>query len=109
MRFEKIFEPVTIGTVQMDNRIVMAAMANLGLVDRHGGLTQRGIDYYAERAFGGVGLIITGINRVTEMEPRFWFPFVSWESFSSFSELAEAVHYVVEHDYTLGAIAQSIS
>lgn len=93
MKFERLFEPVRIGKVPIGNRIVMAAMAPIGLVDRGGGLTQRAIDYYAERAFGGVGLIVVGVTRVTDMEPKSGYLFVSRESLHSLSELAELVHY----------------
>ena len=94
MKFEKLFEPISIGKVTIKNRIAMAPMVPGGLVDRDGGPTQRAIDYYAERAFGGVGLIISGCTNATALvEPRTTLMFVSPESFSSFSELAEAVHY----------------
>jgi len=94
MKFEKLFEPINIGKVAIKNRIAMAPMVPGGLVDRDGGPTQRAIDYYTERAFGGVGLIISGCTKVSELvEPRTTLMFVSPESLSPFSELAEAVHY----------------
>ena len=71
MSFEKLFEPLVIGKVPVDNRIAMAAMAIRGLVDHQGCLRQRAIDYYAARAYGGVGLIMTGANRATDIEPLF--------------------------------------
>ncbi len=94
MKFEKLFEPVSIGKLDIKNRIAMAPMVPGGLVDRDGGPTQRAIDYYEERAFGGVGLIITGCTAVSDLlEPRTTLMFVSPQTCSSFSELAEAVHY----------------
>jgi len=42
----------------------MAPMGIVGLSEFDGRLSQRGIDYYAARARGGVGLIITGLFRV---------------------------------------------
>ena len=92
MKFERLFEPTSIGKVSIKNRIAMAPMGILGLLDRNRGLTQRAIDYYVERAFGGVGLIIVSVTTVTEMEPL-PIPHVSRETFPSFSELAESVHY----------------
>jgi len=62
-------------------------------MDVEGGLTQRAIDYYTERAYGGVGLIITGAARVTEIEPRFGRVFVSGKTLPSIGELVESVHY----------------
>ncbi len=48
----------------------MAPMGPMGLGDTDGGFNQRGIDFYTERARGGVGLIITGVtlvdNRIEE-------------------------------------------
>ncbi len=58
-----LFEPIVISGVELTNRIVMAPMT-LGLTARDGSVSQREIDYYAERAKGGVGLIITGIATV---------------------------------------------
>lgn len=48
----------------MKNRFAMAPMGPLGLSDADGGFNQRGIDYYVERAKGGIGLIITGVTFV---------------------------------------------
>jgi len=94
MKFEKLFEPISIGKVDIKNRIAMAPMVPGGMVNRDGGPTQRAMDYYAERAFGGVGLIITGCTEVSDlMEPRTTLMFVNPASCSAFSELAESVHY----------------
>jgi len=94
MRYVKLFEPLQIGRVTLKNRIAMAPMGTLwpGFVEDNGRLTQRVIDYYVERAYGGCGLIITGINRATDLEPIAC-PYVSPATQSSFSELAEQVHY----------------
>lgn len=94
MKYEKLFEPVRIGRVEIKNRIAMAPMGTLwpGFVEPDGSLTQRVIDYYVERALGGCGLIITGINRATNLEPIAC-PYVSQYTQPSFSDLAEQVHY----------------
>ena len=66
----KLFEPGKIGKLTLKNRIVMAPMGLGGLEESYGELSQRGIDYYAARAKGGVGLIITGFTRASrEIEP----------------------------------------
>lgn len=62
MKYQKLFTPVKIGTVEIRNRFAMAPMGPLGLSDGEGGWNQRGIDYYTERAKGGTGLIITGVT-----------------------------------------------
>lgn len=58
--YEKLLEPITIGGVTIKNRFFMSPMGNFGHVDTEGALTDEGIDYYVERAKGGIGLIITG-------------------------------------------------
>ena len=62
MKYQKLYTPVSIGSVTFKNRFAMAPMGPLGLSDSEGGWNQRGIDYYVERAKGGTGLIITGVT-----------------------------------------------
>ena len=62
MRYRTLFEPVRIAGVELPNRFAMCAMGPMGLGDAEGGFTQRGVDYYVERAIGGTGLIITGVT-----------------------------------------------
>ncbi len=93
-KFRKIFEPIRIGEVEIKNRIAMAPMAIWGLLDPDGNLGKRGIEYYIERARGGVGLIVTGNFRVEkdiEAVHR-GAPLLSPASVAPFAELAEAVH-----------------
>jgi 2,4-dienoyl-CoA reductase-like NADH-dependent reductase (Old Yellow Enzyme family) len=51
-----LFQPFHLGKLELRNRLVMPPMVTF-LVNESGGVTQRMIDYYAERARGGVGLI----------------------------------------------------
>ncbi|MCR4441663.1 MAG: FAD-dependent oxidoreductase [Peptococcaceae bacterium] len=53
-----LFSPITIGNMKLKNRIVMAPMAT-HFANKEGRVTKKIIDYYAERARGGTGLIIT--------------------------------------------------
>lgn len=62
--FQKLFEPIAIGQCLVKNRFVMAPMGPAGLCDADGAFTERGIEFYVERARGGVGLIVTGMNFV---------------------------------------------
>ena len=63
--YTKLFEPINIGKVELQNRIAMAPMAiGVGFKNPDGSLTQRAIDYFAERAKGGAGLIIMGATKV---------------------------------------------
>lgn len=63
--YDALFSPGKIGAMSLKNRIVMAPMGNLADID--GGFSQRQIDYYAERAKGGAGLIVTGSLFFTSM------------------------------------------
>lgn len=66
----KLFQPGKIGRVTIKNRIVMCPMGTGSLADVDGGFSRRIIDYYAARARGGCGLIITGASIVyTGLEP----------------------------------------
>ncbi len=67
MRLQKLFEPTKIGSMTLKNRIVMPGMeTNLESID--GFVTPRLIDYYEERAKGGVSLII--VQTATVDDPR---------------------------------------
>jgi 2,4-dienoyl-CoA reductase-like NADH-dependent reductase (Old Yellow Enzyme family)/thioredoxin reductase len=60
MTFAKLFEPGRIGTMELKNRLIMPPMEpNFGSAT--GEVTDRMVNYYAARAKGGVGLIVTHI------------------------------------------------
>jgi 2,4-dienoyl-CoA reductase-like NADH-dependent reductase (Old Yellow Enzyme family) len=61
--FTEIFQPGRINLLEMKNRIVMAAVGS-SLADCEGAVTDRAIDFYVERAKGGVGLIIVKLTSV---------------------------------------------
>jgi 2-enoate reductase len=93
-RFKKLFEPIAIGGVEIKNRIAMAPMGIGGLINPDGSPGPRAIDYYLERARGGVGLIITSLFKV-EMEVEAFkppFQLISRSALGAFAELAEALH-----------------
>lgn len=63
-KHEPLFEPFHIGKVEIKNKFCMAPLGTLAQSDAQGAYTQDAIEYYAQRARGGVGLIFTGINFV---------------------------------------------
>ena len=66
MAYEKLFEKGRIGGLTIRNRAVMSPMGT-DMADTNGNASQRLIAYYAERAKGGIGLIIneyTGVDDV---------------------------------------------
>ena len=56
MTKKALFTPIKLGKLEVKNRLAMAPMGAFGLVDEYGCFSQRGIDYYVERAKGQTGL-----------------------------------------------------
>jgi 2,4-dienoyl-CoA reductase-like NADH-dependent reductase (Old Yellow Enzyme family)/thioredoxin reductase len=71
--FPHLFKEGQIGNFEIKNRIVMLPMARQ-FQGFNGEVTQKTIDYYAERAKGGVGLIIVGSTRVFPPGHQFYTP-----------------------------------
>ncbi|NCA87452.1 MAG: NADH:flavin oxidoreductase [Gammaproteobacteria bacterium] len=63
--YANLFSPVSIGRLEIKNRVAMTAMgANLAAAG--GGVNDDAIAFYEARAKGGVGLIISGVCRVLD-------------------------------------------
>jgi len=56
-QFTKLFEPGKMGKIEIKNRIIFAPCGT-HYSSHYGAITQQQLDYYAERAKGGAGLII---------------------------------------------------
>ena len=72
MSLNSLFSPISIGPLRIDNRIVMPPMAT-NYASPEGYVTDRQIDYYVERAKGGVGYITvehTGIREEGKASPK---------------------------------------
>lgn len=96
---EKLFQPGAIGSLPIKNRIVMAPMGIIGLVELDGRFSERAIDFYVARAKGGAGLLITSASLVdVEVEPKLYkghsyLPRLDSAVYiTRLSELADAVH-----------------
>ncbi|WP_324666164.1 oxidoreductase [Haloarcula sediminis] len=61
--FTHLFQPGRIGSTDIRNRLVMAPMGT-NFASERGEVTDQLIDYYAERAKGGTGLIILEVTAV---------------------------------------------
>lgn len=59
--YSNIFSPIKINGLTIKNRVVMGPMGNINMCDETGRPNQKMIDYFEERASGGVGLITTGL------------------------------------------------
>ena len=81
MSYDMLLSPMKIGNITIKNRTVMTA-AEMSLGQTNGKPTDKMMDYYEERAKGGIGLIIPGICRVNDMGAA-----------STFTQLA------MSHDY----------
>ncbi len=90
MAYPHLFTPGQIGNVTVKNRVVMPPMM-LGFGQFDGTPTEKMMDYYEERAIGGVGLIVTEITRVNDFSGA-----------SAFAQLA------ISHDYHIAPLKKMI-
>ncbi len=67
-KLENLFRPIKIGKEELRNRIVMLALTT-GYNERDNTVGERIINFYAERAKGGVGLIIVPFTAVDIASP----------------------------------------
>lgn len=88
MDYKMLLSPMNIGTMTVKNRVVMTA-AEMSLGQTDGCPTEKMMDYFEERAKGGIGLIITGICRVNDMGAA-----------STFTQLA------MSHDYHIAPMRE---
>lgn len=66
----KLFQCGKIGSLKLKNRVIMSPMNVGGNNESDGCLSHRGIDYFVERAKGGVGMVVTGAVRTTRKLER---------------------------------------
>lgn len=98
MAIEKLFQPMRLGGVEIGNRLAMAPMGIMGLATAEGGFSRRAMNYYVERAKGGIGLIITSVAKIENEIERFnmpSFPCVTLNPMhfiGTSAELTERVH-----------------
>jgi 2,4-dienoyl-CoA reductase-like NADH-dependent reductase (Old Yellow Enzyme family)/NADPH-dependent 2,4-dienoyl-CoA reductase/sulfur reductase-like enzyme len=92
--FKNLFKPGKIGTMGLKNRLVMAPMCTK-FGTEYGSVNQRLIDFYVERAKGGVGLIIienTCIEWPRGKAGNNPIRLDDWQYVQGLADLAEAVH-----------------
>ena len=93
-KYPELFAPIKLGSVEIKNRIAMAATAT-DAVEPGGFIGDRMIYFYAARAKGGVGLIITGPATIepTVISAPYLLPFLyNAAHMPGWAELAETVH-----------------
>lgn len=95
MSFENLLSPINIGTLKLRNRVVMGAMGS-GTAHDNATVSECECAYYAERAKGGAGLIITEVTRVNNetgvMMPR-QTSAATDDCIPGLTKLARAVHF----------------
>lgn len=70
-KWKQMFEPAKIGKLELKNKFFMAPMGPPAACSEHGTYTPESIEYYVQRAKGGLGLLITGANWVdNDVEPH---------------------------------------
>ena len=67
--FEHLLSPLRVGPLTLRSRVLITAHAT-NFVDADGLPDGRAVHYYAERAHGGVGLMVTGASSVHASSPR---------------------------------------
>jgi len=92
----ELFEPIRIGNCKIKNRIAMAPMNTVFSMDNRGYPNEQIMAYYAARAKGGTGLIITECVLGTRLASRF--PYTSnlhlfnGTHLPGLEELVETIH-----------------
>ena len=100
--YHQLFSPIEVNSIKIKNRILMGPMGNVGLCDETGRPSNKMIQYFVERAKGGVGLITSGLvlvsynveASVTELGDLSLLPRIdrSRTVFPGWRVLAESVH-----------------
>ena len=108
--YTHLFSPVQVNRLRIKNRIVMGPMANINMAEEYGRPNDKMIQYFSERARGGVGLITSGLVPIgqdadptlTEKEGQTNFPLITGSRtvFSGWRDLAENIHSYGAHFFS---------
>ena len=100
--YTAMFSPIQINRTTVKNRLVMAPMGNISMCEETGRPNEKMIQYFIERAKGGVGLITSGLIPVSvgidhsslELDKLSYFPRIdrSRTVFAAWRDLAAGVH-----------------
>ncbi|MCX5861855.1 MAG: FAD-dependent oxidoreductase [Deltaproteobacteria bacterium] len=90
--FKRLFEPISIGSMSVSNRVVMTAM-HLNYTP-NGEVSDQFINFYRARARGGVGLIIVGGAEINDQACGldFFLSIKDDRSIPGLKRFAEAIH-----------------
>ena len=99
--YTHLFSPLQVNSLRIKNRVVMGPMANFNMAEEYGRPNNKMIQYFTERARGGVGLITSGLIPIDQTDPTLsekhgqsYFPRIggSRTVFSGWRELAGSIH-----------------
>lgn len=100
--YDTMFSPIRINRVTVKNRLVMAPMGNISMCEETGRPNDKMIQYFIERAKGGVGLITSGLVPVSfgidpsiiELGELSYFPRIDRTRtvFAAWRDIAAGVH-----------------
>jgi len=100
--YDSMFSPMQINHMTVKNRLIMAPMGNICMCEETGRPNDKMIQYFIERAKGGVGLITSGLvpisfgidNSLLELGNLSYFPRIdrSRTVFSGWRDLAQGIH-----------------
>ena len=71
MAFDALFQPLKIGPVEIKNRIALAPLNTMFSLRTQGQMNEEVLAFYAARARGGVGLVISEACLATRLASRF--------------------------------------
>lgn len=100
--YDTMFSPIRINRLTVKNRLVMAPMGNISMCEETGRPNDKMIQYFIERAKGGVGLITSGLVPVSfgidpsiiELGQLSYFPRIDRTRtvFAAWRDIAAGVH-----------------
>lgn len=100
--YDNLFSPIQINKLTIKNRLVMAPMGNCQMAEETGRPNDKMLQYFFERAEGGIGLLTTGLvpishhidSSVTEKGNYSYFPRIDGTrtNFMGWRDLAQGVH-----------------
>ena len=100
--YDYLFSSITVGRLNLKNRLVMGPMGNLSMADAAGRPTSKVIAYFEARARGGTGLLVSGLVPASPAsDPAIgqfggfaWFPRMGGTRgvAAGWRDLAESVH-----------------
>lgn len=100
--YDAMFSPIEINKMTVKNRLVMAPMGNITMCEETGRPNDKMLQYFFERAKGGVGLITTGLipishgldNTISELGDLTYFPRIdrSRSVYMGWRDLAQGIH-----------------